>query len=151
MMGASNAGARRVTWVRCVGVLGLLLGVGSGCGGAISKVPVQKSMPMDPATARAEVAAERERIMLLRTQDDGGAMTSPQNVESSSSGAGADSAASGPCQTTCRAAKGICTSSERICTISASHPRESDFQEACVWASGECANAREVCRACKGL
>lgn len=129
------------------GVMVVWVGMGSGCGGAMPRSDGREVVPLDPTAARAQVEAERGRIQSLQRGSE--RHTTPHNVEGPPNMAG--DRVAGPCEEPCRAAEGICTSSERICIISAAHPREQDFQEACVWASGECASARQVCRSCDAL
>lgn len=52
------------------------------------------------------------------------------------------------CETVCEAAKAICGSGDRICTIASQNPGYPEFGERCAWAGEQCAKARSGCEAC---
>lgn len=61
----------------------------------------------------------------------------------------APSEAGPSCDKVCEAAAAICTSSQRICTISGRFPDDPRFAERCVWSGDECTKAKEACSTCE--
>jgi hypothetical protein len=135
-----------------MGALSLLLVVSCASGAA----PERGVEPLDSGQDNAvSIEQAREEIKALERQI--GAETTNYREEFGVESASPRSAdedlqdlvATPDCELVCRAADGVCQSSQRICVISAQFPDESHFRERCTWASAECASARQRCESCR--